>query len=188
MPKARPPMQPEPPASRGEAGFSGGRVRRATRADLALMPAIEDSGAETFARYGQPLADGSPAKQGHYEEVLASGLIWVTEAADGQVVGFLAAYPVDGVLHVEEIDVLLTHQRQGHGRRLMTQAIDWARARPLEAVTLTTFRHIPWNGPFYATMGFEEVSDRAMTPRLAAILAEEAASGFEDRCAMRLIL
>jgi len=78
MPNARPPMEPEPlaPLTRGEADSSGGRVRLARRADLALLPTNEDSGAETLARYGQPLADGSPAKPGHYEGSLASGLIW----------------------------------------------------------------------------------------------------------------
>ena len=71
MPNARPPMEPEPlaPLTRGEADSSGGRVRLARRADPALLPTIEDSGAETFARYGQPLADGSPAKPGHYEGI-----------------------------------------------------------------------------------------------------------------------
>jgi GNAT superfamily N-acetyltransferase len=166
-----------------------GRVRPAMRADLALLPAIENSGAETFARYGEPLADGSPpAPPGHYEQVFANGLIWVSENGDGQVVGFLAAQRVESALHVEEVDVLIEHQGRGHGRRLMTQAIDWARGQSLEAVTLTTFRHIPWNGPFYASMGFAELSAPGLPERLADILAEEASRGFENRCAMRLSL
>ena len=166
-----------------------GRIRPAMRADLAQLPAIEDSGAETFARFGEPLADGSPPTPASlFEERLASGLIWVSESAGGQVVGFLAAEQTEGDLHVEEVDVLIAHQRQGHGRRLMVHAIDWARAQSLNGVTLTTFRHIPWNAPFYASLGFRELAEDETPTRLAAILDEEASRGFENRCAMRLAL
>ena len=68
----------------------------------------------------------------------------------------------------------------------MQAAIDWARGRRLPAVTLTTFRSIPWNAPFYASMGFVELE--TPTPHLAATLSKEVADGFEDRCAMRLDL
>ncbi len=166
-----------------------GRIRPAMRADLAHLPAIEDAGAETFARFGAPLADGSPPTPASlFEQRLASGMIWVSEAAGGQVVGFLAAAPAEGDLHVEEVDVLIDHQRQGHGRRLMVHAIHWARAQSLRGVTLTTFRHIPWNAPFYASLGFRELAEDETPPRLAAILTEEAERGFENRCAMRLTL
>jgi len=80
----------------------------------------------------------------------------------------------------------MQRQQQGHGRRLMQAAIDWARQRRLQAVTLTTFRSIPWNAPFYASMGFIEL--KTPPPHLAATLVDEVARGFEDRCAMRLAL
>ncbi|RUQ46321.1 GNAT family N-acetyltransferase, partial [Corynebacterium pseudodiphtheriticum] len=50
------------------------------------------------------------------------------------------------------------------------------------AVTLTTFKHVPWNAPFYTRLGFKPETD----PRLAQILADEYAHGFEpgSRCAM----
>jgi GNAT superfamily N-acetyltransferase len=36
--------------------------------------------------------------------------------------------------------------RQGLGRRLVRQAIDWAGPEPL---WLTTYAHLSWNRPFY---------------------------------------
>ena len=155
--------------------------------DLPLLGAIEQSGAETFTAFGQPLADGSPPPpDDQWAKVLDHGLLWVAEdLADGPI-GFLAAERTDDGLYIEQVDVLMPRQRQGYGRRLMQSAIDWARAEGLPAVTLTTFRSIPFNGPFYASMGF--VEQDAPSPHLTATLANEAASGFTDRCAMRLAL
>lgn len=161
------------------------RVGRAD--DLPLLGAIEESGAETFTAFGQPLADGSPpAPDGQWAEALAHGLLWVAEdLADGPI-GFLAAAHTDDGLYIEQIDVVMPRQKQGHGRRLMQTAIEWAKSESLPAVTLTTFRSIPFNGPFYASLGF--VEQDAPSPQLAATLANEAASGFTDRCAMKLAL
>jgi GNAT superfamily N-acetyltransferase len=162
-------------------------IRPALRQDLSALAAIEDSGAETFDAYGHPLADGSPpAPPDQWAEALDAGLLWVADDPAAGVIGFLAGKITDDGLYVEEVDVLIERQQQGHGRRLMQAAIDWAHDQGLPAVTLTTFRTIPWNKPFYAAMGFVEL-DRP-TPHLAATLAKEAASGFTDRCAMRLAL
>jgi GNAT superfamily N-acetyltransferase len=155
--------------------------------DLPFLGAIEQSGAETFTAIGQPLADGSPpAPDDQWAKAQAHGLLWVAEDLASGPIGFLAAARTDDGLYIEEVDVLMPRQRQGHGRRLMQAAIELAKAEGLPAVTLTTFRAIPFNGPFYASMGFAE--QPAPSPHLAATLANEAASGFTDRCAMRLAL
>jgi GNAT superfamily N-acetyltransferase len=162
-------------------------IRPARSADLASLGAVEDSGAETFTAFGKPLADGSPpAPPDQWAKALADGLLWVADDPAAGVIGFVAGELTDDGLYIEEVDVLMARQRQGHGRRLMQVAIDWARSERLAAVTLTTFRSIPWNAPFYASMGFVELD--APTPHLAKTLANEIASGFEDRCAMRLAL
>jgi GNAT superfamily N-acetyltransferase len=162
-------------------------IRPALAQDLPALAAIEDSGAETFAAYGQPLADGPPpGPPDRWAPNLAAGLLWVAQDAAAGLIGFVAGEVTDDGLYIREVDVLMGRQRQGHGRRLMQAAIDWARRQHLPAVTLTTFRSIPWNAPFYASMGFIEIDPP--TPHLAATLAHEIAEGFEDRCAMRLAL
>jgi GNAT superfamily N-acetyltransferase len=163
-------------------------IRLARPDDLAHIPAISASAAETFARYGQPLGDGSsPMLPEHCEAPLAAGLLWIAEDAAGPV-GFLAAEVTGDALYVAEIDVVMERQRQGCGRRLMQTAIDAARRRGLAAVTLETFRSIPWNGPFYASLGFVELPPDKLTPHLASAIALQVAHGFTDRCAMRLDL
>jgi len=99
-------------------------------------------------------------------------------------VGYLAGRVEDGRLHIDEIDVLRGHQGQGIGRRLLATAEAWARARGLRALSLTTFRNVPWNAPFYASCGFREWAPEEAPASIRQSLAHEAAKGLSDRCAM----
>lgn len=82
------------------------------------------------------------------------------------------------------MDVLRAFQGQGIGRALLTTAADWARAGGLQALSLTTFRNVPWNAPFYASFGFREWDTDDAPASIQASLAYEAAKGLENRCAM----
>lgn len=77
-----------------------------------------------------------------------------------------------------------THQGRGVGRALLAHAADWARARGLTALSLTTFRHVPWNAPFYASFGFREWDPAEAPASIRQALNYEAAKGLKDRCAM----
>jgi ribosomal protein S18 acetylase RimI-like enzyme len=101
------------------------------------------------------------------------GLVWV--AADGKdhPVGFLAARELDGALHIEEIDVHPTHGRRGLGKRLIEAACAAAVRQGYEAVTLCTFRDVPWNAPFYAGIGFRVLEDRELGEKLSALSERE---------------
>lgn len=104
-------------------------------------------------------------------------------------VGFVCLAMVDGAAHVDQVSVLPEHGRQGIGRALLEAAIGWAAAAGHAELTLTTFRDVPWNVPFYRTLGFEEVTDPG--PELTAIRAHERAIGDDDfgpRLAMRRVL
>ena len=63
----------------------------------------------------------------------------------------------------------------------------WARGAGHRAVTLTTFRDIPWNAPFYESAGFRPLGAPEVGPGLAAIVRDEAARGLDpgQRLAMR---
>jgi hypothetical protein len=55
----------------------------------------------------------------------------------------------------------------------------WAAARGIDALTLVTFRAVPWNGPYYARLGFRDMAPGEITPGLAAVLDDEAAHGID---------
>ncbi|HEX7442570.1 MAG TPA: GNAT family N-acetyltransferase [Acidimicrobiales bacterium] len=111
----------------------------------------------------------------------------VVFASGDPAVGFVSVRPVDDGAHVDQLSVLPANGRRGIGRALLDRAVDWARDEGLAGVTLTTFRDVPWNAPFYRTVGFEVVAHPA--PGLGAIRTHERAVGLDalgPRVAMRL--
>lgn len=100
--------------------------------------------------------------------------------------GFLAARREGTRLHIDELDVQQDMQGRGLGRRLVSHVTEWARGNGFSALSLTTFRNVAWNAPFYASCGFEEWPEAAAPASIQAILRAEAAKGLKDRCAMRL--
>lgn len=159
-------------------------LRRAILADAERLPAVERSAAEAFRGHLHGwIADDTVAEPAFHAPLIEAGTVWVAEI-DGEITGFVSCQQVDVDLHVWELDVALPFQQRGLGRRLINCAIDHALEQGLEALTLTTFRDVPFNGPFYASVGFEIVAQP--TSRLAGLLDGEAARGMTDRCAMRL--
>jgi GNAT superfamily N-acetyltransferase len=107
-------------------------------------------------------------------------------AVGDPAVGFVTLELVDGVAHVDQVSVLPEHGRKGIGRALLEAAIGWAAASGYRELTLTTYRDVPFNAPFYRTLGFTEIDHPA--PGLASIRAREHESGldgFGPRVAMR---
>jgi GNAT superfamily N-acetyltransferase len=159
-------------------------VRPAHAADLSALAAIELSAVEAYPRYGQPLDNYEAASAEYWAPNLSASLLWVAEDPTAGPVGFLAAERQDDGLYVAEVDVVITHQRQGIGRRLMQSAIDCARGEGLDNLTLTTSLETPWNVPFYRSLGFMVLDADALPPHLAATRANEGGG----RCGMRLSL
>ncbi len=113
---------------------------------------------------------------------LGRGQVWVAAAAgDDTPVGFAYGDLLDDAVQLEELDVLPEWGRRGIGRALVEAVVADARARGLAAVTLTTFRDVPWNAPFYARLGFRVVADAALSPGLAALLEHEERRGLPRR-------
>ncbi len=135
------------------------------------------------------MAGHAPSPASWYRPRIRRGLVWVAEV-DGKPVGFASIEPFEDALHLWELAVHLDHQGHGVGRALVQAVADDARRRGLPAVTLTTFRDVLWNAPFYARLGFIEVPQDAGQPRLAGLRDHEAALGLDldARCAMRLAL
>ena len=117
------------------------------------------------------------------------GLVWVAEDA-GRLIGFATCEAFEHELHLWELAVRHDAQGKGAGRALIAAVEQEARARGLPAVTLTTFRNIPWNAPFYARCGFVELPEQEFGPFLALVREKEIEIGLDvaNRCAMRLAL
>ena len=165
-------------------------IRAASQVDLPLLAQVERSAATLFAQAGADLAwlaHGEPLPLRTLQALQQHGGVWV--AADGQdrPAGFLAAQPLDGQIFIVELSVALPHQRQGLGARLLDAAAAHARAQGCASLTLSTYRHLPWNAPYYARHGFSEIDAVALGAGHALKLAREAQDRHDPalRCLMR---
>jgi GNAT superfamily N-acetyltransferase len=156
-------------------------------ADLARLPEIELAAARLLAG----LAPESVLSETTSPEILkvaqGEGRLWVA-LADDVPVGFAHVEVLDAdTVHLEEIDVHPDHGRRGLGARLVMHVCRWAADAGYRAVTLTTFRDVPWNMPFYARLGCVIVRTEDVNPALGAIVEDEARRGLDParRVAMR---
>lgn len=162
-------------------------LRLARPADAEFMPAIESAAAVLFA--DDPDLKGldfdDPWEPPELERLIRKGHCLVSHVGE-KMAGFLVTEPFNRELHIWEMDVHPRYQKRGIGAGLLRAAQIDARNSGFRALTLTTFRDLAWNAPFYARLGFEEVVALDAHPRLAAELANEADDGLpvERRCAM----
>lgn len=163
-------------------------IRLARPDDFEALRGIEDAAAALFA--ATPYAavvDGDATTIDDFAEAQGRGHLWVAAAADDSPAGFAFVEIHAGCAHLDELDVHPDHGRRGVGAALLDAVCDWARGAGYPAVTLTTYREIPWNAPFYARRGFEVVPPDAQHPEQRALVAAEARRGLrpEDRFFMR---
>ena len=162
-------------------------LRLAQPDDAELMPAIEFAASRLFMS-DPDLANvdfDDTWEPDELRQMIRKGHSLVTHVGD-EMAGFLVNEPFRRELHIWEIDVLPHHQGKGIGAGLIRACQVDARNCGYSALTLTTFRDVAWNAPFYSRLGFVEITDMAAYPRLNAELDEEASAGLprQRRCAM----
>lgn len=162
-------------------------LRPGRREDFSFLQALERDAAARFRAlpdFPEIPDDVTPVEE--LEAARVAGLLWVAEAG-GEVAGYAYAAMLDGNLHLEEVSVSREFGRRGIGRRLVESVIERARAEGRLAVTLTTFRDVPWNAPFYARLGFREVKENERGAGLREVVAAEASRGLPARLRVAMI-
>lgn len=157
-------------------------VRVAKPAEFEVLREIEKTADGLFAEVGI-----GPFAVSDEEDHLAEAAVVLVSGTPP--VGFACVEIVDGLAHIWQLSVLPSKGKRGLGRALVEAVCDWAQLNGLAAVTLTTFRDVPWNAPFYARLGFRVVE--APSPGLQAIRDHERDVGddaFGPRVAMRIDL
>lgn len=151
------------------------------------MPGIEQKAARRIESLG--LADivgGEPSNIEFIDAVARCGSVFVAAHADGPV-GFALAGFLDRAVHLYELAVLEEHGRRGLGRALVERVGQFASTEGRSSITLSTFREIAWNGPFYERLGFRYLARQEWTPALHILRLREVAEGLpiESRGFMR---
>ena len=165
------------------------RILLAEKQHLKWIPAIELAGASLFTESDLPqnirhrVTDLKTLLEAQVEHRL-----WIALNSTNKAVGFAMVDVVDGMAHLDELDVVPEYGRRGIGSRLLQEVRDWAASNGYQALTLVTFRHLPWNAPFYEKFGFIEVDKMELGGGLANLIEEEARVGINirNRIAMKL--
>lgn len=155
-------------------------IRPAEDRDISWLGNIEQDAGRLFLDVDMPeIADDDPIPEEDLRDAMRSGLLLVAVADNdgGEPVGYLFAHQLEDSLHIEQITVHPAHARQGIGARLIEACEACALARGIPALTLTTFRHVPWNAPYYRRLRFEEIPERELSPDLRAIVQRERDAG-----------
>jgi GNAT superfamily N-acetyltransferase len=164
------------------------RVRPPRRDELEALRALERDAGRVFATVGMPeIAADEPLSVAELETFRAEGRAWVTVDDRDRPLAYLLSAVVDGCAHISQVSVAPAHARRGLGAALIEHLADTALAEGRRALTLTTFRDVPWNAPYYRRLGFTVVEPAEQGPQLAALVAREAAliPGGAPRVAMR---
>lgn len=133
-----------------------------------------------FAEAGLELPPDDPREMlDHVERVLVA-------VVGGRVRGLAATVTLDGAAHLEQLAVRPDHGRRGIGGALLEAVCAEAAARARTRVTLTTFRDLPWNGPWYEHRGFAVLPRAGWGPGLERQweIEEEAGVMVRPRIAM----
>lgn len=154
-------------------------VRLAVPADIPAIQATELAAGRLFAEIGMHhVAEDGAHETAVLTRYISADRAWVAES-DGRVGGYALADVMDGAAHLEQVTVDPEWGRRGIGRRLIDAVVGWAKADGRSALTLLAFHDVPWNGPYYARLGFAELPDDRLGPELAALRRHEADLGLD---------
>jgi ribosomal protein S18 acetylase RimI-like enzyme len=124
-----------------------------------------------------------------FREAISRSLLWVAvDDVSDSPVGFILGDIVDGNIHIAEMDVHPEYGRRGIGKDLVKQVINFAAKNQFKVITLTTFKHLKWNAPFYQKLGFQRIEESECGPELLDTILEEKRIGLNNRIAMSKIV
>lgn len=155
-------------------------IRSARSEDLPGLRVLERAAGAMFRDLGMDaIADDEPLSIGVLAAFQSAGRAWVFVDELDRPVAYLLVEAIDAAAHIEQVSVHPESARRGVGGMLIEAAAGWARPQGLEALTLTTYRDVPWNRPYYERLGFRVVGEGEMTAGLRALRAREIACGLD---------
>lgn len=163
-------------------------IRSARRDDIAALREIERAAGQLFAEIGMAeVADDEPPSEETLLGYQSCGRAWVAVDESDRPIGYVVADILDGNAHIEQVSVLPANMRKGLGRALIEHLAAWAFGQGMQAVTLTTFADVPWNGPYYGRLGFELLTEEEIGSELRDRRGHETGRGLDrwSRICMR---
>lgn len=154
-------------------------IRTVEPDEIPLLGPIEKSAGELFYDQGMDdVANGGHMPATFILSFTRFGVALVADV-DSAVAGFALVAVYDKHAHLYEVSVGREFQGKGIGRKLVQATCDWAVSQKHKALTLSTFRDVPWNAPFYATLGFEVLPECEWSPAFHMLRGREEDAGLD---------
>ncbi len=156
--------------------------------EIPALISVDLAASQLFAGTGKlsddQLGDHVPAEV--FEAAIPGGHVFAARDRTGAPAGFVLTSLRGDTLYLDQISVDPAHGRRGLGAALIRRVLKDARDRRRRTVTLSTFRDLPWNAPFYRTQGFRELPRKRLTGWMLEIEAQQAeVMDVTQRCFMR---
>lgn len=135
------------------------RIEPTTRNEISALQDIELRAGALFRGTGLLPEGGetSVAETAQHVTAINADLSF-TAHIDESPVGFVMGWLQPDSAYLAELSVDPDFGQRGIGRALVERFCEAAWAQSARCVTLSTFRDVPWNAPFYAKLGFGEIA------------------------------
>ena len=143
------------------------RIRLARADEIDDIQNIDLRAAEMFRGtdlidFGDPGEALAPIPEIRLRRGLGDSLLWVAVDERECPRGFALCDDRGDDLYLDQLSVIPEFGRRGMGARLVALSYAEAVTRRFRRMSLSTFRDVPWNGPFYRRLGFREIPHRRL--------------------------
>src|SRR5262249_7388291 len=130
--------------------------------ELDVLCDIDRDASRLFERAGLDMVPANElefaaAERRRWLACLRSGSTLLAANGTGEPVGFAALGLLAGESYLGQLSVRVHAMRQGIGTALLIAMERMAAKARARSLWLTTYRHLPWNLPFYERAGFSIV-------------------------------
>ena len=124
-------------------------------AAISDIEAVKKCAVEAYTRYEQRIGKKPAPMVADFLAIQSAGNLYILEV-ENEVVGFIAFYPIQDVMHLENVAVSSSEHGKGYGSLLVEFAESTARDRGFNAIELYTNEKMTENFSFYESRGYEE--------------------------------
>jgi predicted N-acetyltransferase YhbS len=154
--------------------------RPAVPEDVPSIRIVEYEAAQRFVSVGLTgIAAARPMDARFVLKKVRASEVTVAQCG-GECVGFVMFAMLRARVYVEALDVVPQHAGRRIGAALLDCVDDRAREAGVACVELSTFRHVPWNAPYYQRLGFAILDDHELDAALLRIRKLRIARGVDE--------
>ncbi|HVY80219.1 MAG TPA: GNAT family N-acetyltransferase [Steroidobacteraceae bacterium] len=153
-------------------------IRIGAADEIDTLRDIDDDASRLFVEAGldvdvPPDHEFIVRERSRWLHALQTGNTLLIVGSAGAALGFAATGTRDGEPYLDQLSVRTHFMRIGLGSALLEATENRARANGARTLWLTTYRHLPWNRPFYERAGFVVIPEADCGTEMLATLMYE---------------